>query len=380
MTNQTAGIAAKQEQVPVNKTISSKTVAHFEVSFHQVLDSEGNLTGDLPDFAKRPDNLIELYEIMVRTRVFDKKAIALQRRGQLGTYASSMGQEAIGAAAGSVMQACDVLLPTYREYAAQFSRGVTMTEILLYWGGNELGMDFKGARHDFPICVPIASQLPQAVGVAYAMKLRRQRRVAVCVFGDGATSKGDFYESINAAGAWNLPVVFIINNNQWAISMPRGQQSRAETLAQKAVAAGFSGEQVDGNDVVALRHRIGQAVDKARSDGGPTLIEALTYRLCDHTTADDASRYSSQALLAEQWRCEPLIRLRRYLRDIGCWSESKEKALLESVTKEVEDAVQLYLSVPSQRAESMFDYLYESLPSALEQQRQSVVERSNRDD
>ena len=189
---------------------------------------------------------------MVLTRVFDKKAIALQRTGKMGTYPSSLGQEAISVAIGSVMQKDDVLFPYYREYGAQFLRGVTMTEIFQYWGGDERGMDYKGPQKDFPICVPIATHAPHAVGVAYAMKLRKEPRVAVFVCGDGATSKGDFYEAMNAAGLWKLPVVFVVNNNQWAISVRREIQTGCQTIAQKAIAAGFDGEQVDGNDIVAV--------------------------------------------------------------------------------------------------------------------------------
>ena len=207
-------------------------------------------------------------------------------------------------------------------------------------------MNFKGQRHDLPICVPIASHTPQAVGAAYAMKLRHEKRVAVCVIGDGATSKGDFYEAINAAGTWDLPIVFIINNNHWAISMPREAQTRAETLAQKAIAAGFSGEQVDGNDVIVLKHRIEKALDKARTGTGPTLIEALTYRLCDHTTADDASRYRSEQELKEQWHYEPLKRLKRYLNKSGFWSDKDEQELLASCHDQIEQAVNQYLHTP----------------------------------
>ena len=210
----------------------SYSSTHFDVHYHRILNADGCLVGRLPDWAKQPDQLIALYRIMVKTRLFDEKAIALQRRGQLGTYASSLGQEAIGAAIGTVMAGDDVLFPTYREYAAQFLRGVTMSEILLYWGGNEQGMNFKGQRRDFPLCVPIASHSPHAVGAAYAMKLRSEQRVAVCVIGDGGTSKGDFYEAINAAGTWALPIVFIVNNNGWAISMPRKRQTGARAGAQ----------------------------------------------------------------------------------------------------------------------------------------------------
>ncbi|MGH6830640.1 MAG: pyruvate dehydrogenase (acetyl-transferring) E1 component subunit alpha, partial [Methylocella sp.] len=304
----------------------------------------------------------------------------LQRRGQLGTYASCLGQEAIGTAIGGCMKQEDVLLPTYREYAAQFLRGVRMTDILLYWGGNENGMNFEIPRHDFPICVPIASQAPQAVGVAYAIRYRREKRVAVCVLGDGGTSKGDFYEAINAAGVWDLPIVFVVANNQWAISMPRKSQTRAETLAQKAIAAGIAGEQVDGNDVIALVERIEKALTKARNGQGPTLIEALTYRLSDHTTADDASRYRGESEVAEWRRSDPLARLRRYLTDQGIWSGQAEQELEFESQQAVERAVQEYLGTPVQAAESMFDHLYAALPESLNWQRRSVLNRGCHDD
>ena len=161
-------------------------------------------------------------------------------------------------------------------------------------------MCFSNAARDFPICVTVASNAPHAVGVGYAMKYRNEDRVAVCILGDGGTSKGDFYEAINAAGVWQLPVVFVINNNQWAISVPRNSQTHAQTLAQKAIAAGIHGEQVDGNDVVALRERFSAALDKARNGDGPSIIEALTYRMSDHTTADDATHYRSQRKVDEQ--------------------------------------------------------------------------------
>ena len=184
-----------------------------------------------------------------------------------------------------------MLVPYAREQGAQLLRGVTLTELFLYWGGDERGSDFGRPREDFPICVPVASHAPHAVGVALAFQLRNERRVAVCVSGDGGTSKGDFYEALNVAGAWRLPAVFVVTNNQWAISLPRSAQSAATTLAQKAIAAGFAGEQVDGNDVIAMRDAVHRALSHARDGAGPHLIEAITYRLSDHTTADNASRY-----------------------------------------------------------------------------------------
>ena len=241
--------------------------------------------------AREPARLIELYRGMVLTRRFDAKAIALQRTGRLGTYASSLGQEAVSVGLAHAMRAEDVLLPSYRETGAQICRGVSLVELLLYWGGDERGSDFAGPRADFPVAVPIASQCLHATGVAYAFKLRREPRVAVCVCGDGATSNGAFYEAINTAGAWRVPAVFVICNNQWAISMPRSAQTATATLAQKAIAAGIPGEQVDGNDVIAVRHLVGHAVERARSGEGACVVEAVTYRMSDHTTADDATRY-----------------------------------------------------------------------------------------
>src|SRR5207247_5332372 len=179
---------------------------------------------------------------------------------------------------GSAMGREDVLVRSSRDHPAQFLRGVTMTESLLYWGGDERGSGFAGPRHDFANCVPIATQVCHAVGAAYAFKLRHEPRAAVCLLGDGGTSRGDFYEGLNMAGVWQVPMVLIVNNNQWAISVPRSLQSAAQTLAQKAIAAGIGGRQIDGNDVMAARPAAVEALAKARAGGGPTLIEALTYR------------------------------------------------------------------------------------------------------
>ena len=264
------------------------TVASFEIPHTAYLDTSGHPARPLPAFARERDAVVSLYRAMVLTRTFDAKAIALQRTGRLGTYPSCLGQEAVAVGLGAAMSPDDVLLPYAREQGAQFLRGVTPTELFLYWGGDERGSDFGGPREDFPICVPVATQAPHAVGVALAFQLRGEPRVAVCVLGDGGTSKGDFYEALNVAGAWRLPAVFVVTNNQWAISLPRTAQTAATTLAQKAIAAGFSGEQVDGNDVIAVRDVVHRAVAHARDGAGPHLVEALTYRLSDHTTADNA--------------------------------------------------------------------------------------------
>src|SRR3990167_3052929 len=223
-----------------------KEVAQFTISFTQYLNAEGQVVHPLPAFAKDKKILLHLYKTMVLLRSFDAKAIALQRTGKLGTYASTLGQEAIGVALGHVMHQDDVLAPCYREYGAQIQRGVKFSEILLYWGGDERGNCFANNKQDLPIYVPIGTQLLNAAGVAYAFQYRDQPRVAVGVCGDGATSQGDFYEALNFSGVCNLPIVFLINNNQWAISVALDKQTKCKTLAQKAIAAGIPGEQVDG--------------------------------------------------------------------------------------------------------------------------------------
>lgn len=347
--------------------------AKFEIHYSQFLDPHGKAVQPLPAFAQDAKALVPLYRWMVLMRAYDTKAIALQRTGQIGTFASLLGKEAVEAGVGSAMAKDDVFLMTYRENGVQLMRGVTLKELFLYWGGDERGSDFSGPRRDFPICITIAAHATHAVGVAYAMKLRREPRVAVCALGDGATSKGDFYEGINAAGAWQLPVVYVVTNNQWAISVPRKSQSAAPTLAQKAIAAGIEGVQVDGNDVIAVRHAMDQALAKARSGGGPTLIEALTYRLSDHTTADDATRYRSPDELAEAWKLEPILRLRAYLMENGAWDKAKEDPLLRECNEQVQAAAQAYLDTPHPAADQMFDQLYAQLPAALARQRAAAL-------
>jgi len=344
-------------------------IATFTIEHTQFLDPQGNPTQTLPSFAQDLKNLIALYRKMVLLRVFDAKAVALQRTGKMGTYASTLGQEAVSVAIGNAMRKEDVLCPFYRDYGAQFERGVMMAEILTYWGGDERGSSFSNCAEDFPICVPIGTQILHAAGVATAFKLRKQPRVAVSTFGDGATSEGDFYEAINLAGAWHLPVVFVVNNNQWAISVPRGAQSGAQTLAQKAIAGGFAGEQVDGNDIIAMRYVMDKALAKARSGGGATLIEALTYRLSDHTTADDATRYRDKAELQQAWQEEPILRLRNYLMNQKAWSQQEEDSLLADCAQQVDTAVQQYLALKPQTVENMFDYHYAKLPHDLAEQR-----------
>jgi pyruvate dehydrogenase E1 component alpha subunit len=309
---------------------------------------------------------------MVLTRAFDAKAIALQRTGRLGTYASSLGQEGVAVGLAAAMQPDDVLLPSFREHGAQLWRGVTLRELFLYWGGDERGNDFAGPRADFPNCVPVGSHAPHAVGAALAFRLRKEARAAVCVFGDGATSKGDVAEALNMAGVWKVPAVFVINNNGWAISVPLARQTAARTLAQKAIAAGIAGEQVDGNDVIAVRFATDRALERARAGEGPSLIEAITYRLSDHTTADDAGRYRDDREVSRHWPAEPLARLRTYLVKAGVWDKDDEEGLLEECRRAVDAAANEYLAGAPQGPAAMFDHTFAALPAELALQRNAA--------
>jgi len=353
---------------------ATTTVARFEIRYSRFLDPKGNAVRALPDFAADRAELVALYRAMVLARAFDAKAVALQRTGRLGTFPSALGQEAVAIGIAAAMRKDDVFLPSFREHGAQLWRGVSLVELFLFWGGDERGSDFAEAPEDFPICVPVATHAPHAAGVALAFKLRHEPRVAVCAFGDGASSKGDVAEALNMAGVWSLPLVFVVNNNRWAISVPVAQQTAAETLAQKAIAAGIEGEQVDGNDIIAVREAVARAVAKARSGGGPHLIEALTYRLSDHTTADDARRYRSDTDVSPHWGEDPITRMRNHLVGRGMWAKADEERLLAEVSAAVDKAAETYLATPPQGPETIFDFTYETLPKDLAEQRRAASE------
>lgn len=353
------------------------TVARFEITYCQIINEQGEQCNPLPPFAQDKQALQTLYREMVKTRLFDRKAIALQRTGKMGTYAPINGQEAISTAIGHAMKPEDVFVPYYRDYATQFQRGIKMIDILSYWGGDERGSYFDGNSEDLPICVPIASQCLHAAGVAFAFKHRQQPRVAVVCIGEGGTSEGDFYEAMNVAGAWKLPLVFVVNNNKWAISVPLAKQTACQTIAQKAVAAGFEGIQVDGNDIIACRGVIGDAIEKARRGEGPTLVEAITYRLCDHTTADDATRYQPPEEVDEAKNKEPIQRFKNFLEQQQCWSADLEEKLVIEATAQVQQAVDEYLARSPQPVSSMFEYHYAELPGYLAEQRAIAMEEAN---
>lgn len=352
----------------------SATIASFKIDYFQFLNEHGHLVGDQhPQLAQDLPKLTELYRLMVLTRIFDKKSVALQRTGKLGTYASCLGHEAAHLSIGAAMRHEDCFAPMYREYAAQMYRGVKMSDILNYWGGDERGNDFAGPKHDFAWCVPIATQCLLAAGAAMAYQLRKESRVAVSVVGDGGSSKGDFLEAINAASAFDLPLVLVIVNNQWAISVPRKKQNTAITLAQKGIAGGLPSIQVDGNDIIACHWAMEKAIERARSGQGASVIEMVTYRLSDHTTADDARRYRDQEEVDAAWEREPIRRLRSYLTAQGAWSDEQEQELEAECAEKVNVAVEEYLSLGMPSIESMFDYMYDEIPHDLAEQRERAL-------
>ena len=355
------------------------TVATFDIEYLQYLGPDGRLVrDDLPEFARDRQNLVELFKQMLLVRSFDTKAVALQRTGKLGTYASCLGHEATHVGIGSAMQYDDVFAPSYREYGAQFMRGVKPREVLMYWGGDERGNDFSGPPHDYSWCVPIGTQNLHAAGAALAFTLRGEPRVAVACVGDGGSSKTDTYAAINAAGAYTLPFIQCIINNQWAISVPRNAQTGAKTLAQKGLAGGLDCVQVDGNDIIAVRAAMDHAILRARNGHGGSVIEFVTYRLSDHTTADDARRYRGEEEVKAAWEREPFTRLRTFLIAEKVWSETEEAKWKEECNRIADEEVNAYLETKVQPVEAMFDYLYAELPADVAAQRADALKWEGR--
>lgn len=353
-------------------------VADFSVRYVQYLDENAQAVRELPAFARDNARLLKIFRTMLLLRHFDHKVLMLHRTGKIGTYPGTLGQEAVGVGMAQCLTDDDVHVPYYRAATDLYVRGVQLHEVLAYWMGDERGLDYQDPRlkHDLPIPICIATQLPHAAGVATAFKLRGQANRAVLTgVGDGGTSEGDFYETLNVAGAWNLPMVIVINNNRWALTEPNSCQTGCTTLAQKAIAGGFEGIQVDGNDVIAVQEVVDQAMKKARSGGGPTLIEALTYRLCAHTTIDNIERYVDHDEHEEASRKEPLPRLRTLLQQRGVLDDRTETRMENEIKEEIEHQVDLALNMPPQPPEAMFEYLHAEAPERLAAQLAEVKAR-----
>src|SRR3989338_6407276 len=344
--------------------MASKVLKTFTLKYLQVLDENGKCDARLmPKLS--PRQLVELYGLMVLARRFDEKALSLQRQGRLGTYASVLGQEAAQVGAAYALRDADWVFPTYRDAALLIARKQPMTKLLQYFGGDERGSIPPKGVNNFPISIPVGTQGLHAVGAAMAATIMKKKYAAVACLGDGASSEGDMNEAFNFAGVFKAPVIFLCQNNQYAISVPVKQQTAAETIAQKAIAFGFEGIRVDGNDVLAVYSAMVAALKKAYAGKGPTLIECYTYRLSNHTTSDDASKYRPESEVAAWRKKEPVLRLRKYLESKRLWNSKKEEQLAAKVDRQVSTAVSEYESVPKPGVEDVFKYTYAEMPGFL---------------
>jgi pyruvate dehydrogenase E1 component alpha subunit len=351
-----------------------RTLAEFKVDHLQILDENGKCDPALePALAK--DDLLRLYRGMVRARELDQRMLKLQRQGRLGTFGPCTGQEAPSTAAALAMEPDDWFVGSFRELGGRLLRGEPLTGTLFFHNGWEEGnvLPPEVGRRMLPLAVVVASQVPHAAGIGYAIKLRGEKSAVVCFMGDGATSEGDFHEGLNFAAVWQTPVVFVSQNNQWAISVPRDKQTRSRTLAQKGLAYDIPSLQIDGNDALACYAAVQEGLQRAREGGGPTFIEAVTYRLMMHTTADDPRKYRDEAEEKEWWQNEPLVRFRKYLAGKKLWNDKKEEALLAEVRAEVDAAVKEFEQTAPWPADRPFDHAFAEPPAYLERQRQEFL-------
>lgn len=345
-----------------------------KVEYLSILNEHGKLDKELePDLAD--DLLLKLHRSMLLTRKFDERLLNLQRQGRIGTFAPVSGQEAAQLGAVAVLRPSDWFVPAFREMGAEIWRGRSLDSVIVYNNGFNEGVDIPEDCNDLPISVPVGSQILHAVGLAWAAKYRQTDNVAMAFFGDGATSEGDFHEGLNFAGVFQTPAIFVCQNNHWAISHPRAKQSRSKTLAQKALAYGMPGIQVDGNDILAVFVAAREAAERARSGGGPTLVECVTYRMTMHTTADDPKRYRSDEEV-DQWRKrDPIARFQKYLTDKGLLAADKIAGIASEIDAEIQAAVD--------RAEAqmktlgnpldMFEHAYAETPPHLEAQKEALA-------
>ena len=346
----------------------------YDIDYLSVLDEKGHL--DQPLEPEIPDELLlRLHRAMLLGRRFDERLLNLQRQGRIGTFAPIKGQEASQLGVVACLRPSDWMAPSFRETAAELWRGKPMENVILNFGGFNEGGRVEDDRNDLPISVPVASQVLHAVGIAWGIKYREKDDVAVSFFGDGGTSEGDFHEGLNFAGVYQVPAIFICQNNQWAISVPRKKQTRSKTIAQKALAYDIPGIQVDGNDLLAVYAAAKEAVDRARSGEGPTLIECVTYRMMMHTTADDPKRYRTEEEVETWSRRDPLPRFQNYLKDKGLLSDEKIEAAEEGVKGEIQEAVDRAEEQMSKLGDplDMFENAYEEMPPYLKEQREELI-------
>lgn len=337
---------------------------------YQILDPDGNVVGEVPELSA--ERMLSLYRFMQLGRVFSNKIIALQRQGRATTFGSLLGQEATAVGLAAPMQAQDWLATSYREIASLFVKGVPIPTVAYSFRGFT-AQDWPTETHCLPIQIVIGTQMLHAVGLAMAAKIAGDPVVAVGVCGDGATSEGDFNEALNFAGVYQAPVVLVVQNNGWAISVPRRKQSAAQTFASRGIGFGVPSELVDGNDILAVYDIMQQAVERARSGQGPTLVETLTYRIGAHTTADDPTRYRDTAEI-EAWQVkDPIARFQKFLIRRDLLTGDRAQQIVQELEEEVNEAIRIAEAMPPMAPDSFFDYTMANLSPRLEEQRADLL-------
>ncbi len=346
----------------------------------QILNESGVIDPDAK-ITITNDKILDMYKWMRKARLIDEKLLRMQRQGRIGTYAPFSGQEAIQIGSAFTLEKQDWICPSYRDLAACMVHGMPFEQVLYYVKGYLYGNQTPKDLHILPVQIIIAAQTLHAVGTAFASKLKNEKCVSVCYFGDGATSEGDFHEAMNFAAVYELPVVFICQNNQYAISVPLHQQMASRTIAQKAIAYGMKGVHVDGNDVIGVYEVVQEAVDRARNDGGPTLIEADTYRFGPHTTSDDPNMYRSKTETEKRIQeTDPLIRVNKWLVEKSIWSNEQEEAFIQTTKEEMEEMIHATEEASIPPIEESFDYVYAQKPGILEEQKNNIIAKKQGND
>ena len=346
---------------------------NFSVKTISVMDENGKVVGEMPKLTN--DEIKELYKKMLTIRVYDDKTMKIQRQGRVGPYISYSGQEACQVGVAVTLKKDDWLFPTYRDSGALYARGMPLKDVLLYWMGDARG--FSKSENNFPICIPVGTHPPHAAGAAFAAKIKNKDYVSVAMLGDGATSRGDFYESMNFSGVFNLPVIFACQNNQWAISVPRSKQTASQTIAQKAIAVGIEGIVADCNDIFSVIKAMRNAIEKARAGKGPTLIEFITYRLGDHSSADDQKKYRDQSEVEAWKKKEPVERLKKFMQAKGLWSEKFEQDIIAEATKVAEESIAYAETIPSQELDELFKNIFSEMTWNLKEELEELKQGEN---
>jgi len=342
----------------------------------QILDKNGNCDEKaIADISEA--NIHKMYRFMNLTRLWNDKGLSLQRQGRMGTFASVRGQEASNIGMAMPLQPNDWFAPSFREHGSLFTLGVPLRDQYLYWAGDERGARFNKDQRIVNVCITIAAQLIHAVGIGVAAKLKNEKSMVMSSSGDGSSSQGDFHEALNLAGVYQAPVVFVVQNNHWAISLPFEKQTATDTISEKAAAYNVDGIRVDGNDVFAVYQTVKKYADRARDEHKPALIELVTYRMGDHTTADDATKYRKPDVIKEWEKKDPIDRLKKYLVKKHSWTEAKDKKLIEELTTEVESAVKEFENMEPLEPTNIFKHMYSEMPWHLKEQMDEFSEFNN---